>query len=228
VTPELVGVGAGCHGFDPERLTRFRQAVADPASGAELAQLGARLETAGYQLGSGALKRPPPGFSGGGQAGRRRSPARCPLQLGQEHTDRWTVVGALRPRPSDHSGGVHHEVTAQLQRVAAWPVQPLPAREQARIPRPHPRVEPHGVDPSPPQPPGAVGDPLGVDQHRPGQLEGVEQPVADPPRRVVDHEHRRPADPGEPIAVLEHLHEVRAADQSPRVAQERDQHRLAA
>jgi uncharacterized protein (TIGR02453 family) len=70
LTPELVGIGAGSHGFDPERLARFRQAVADPASGAELAQIADLLEPAGYELGGAALKRPPPGFPGGGQAGR--------------------------------------------------------------------------------------------------------------------------------------------------------------
>jgi uncharacterized protein (TIGR02453 family) len=70
LTPELLGIGAGCHGFDRGRLTRFRRAVADPASGAELARLAERLETAGYQLGGAALKRPPAGVPGGGPAGR--------------------------------------------------------------------------------------------------------------------------------------------------------------
>jgi uncharacterized protein (TIGR02453 family) len=69
LTPELVGVGAGCHGFDPERLARFRRAVADPASGAALAGIAERLEAGGYQLGGAVLKRPP-GVPGGGPAGR--------------------------------------------------------------------------------------------------------------------------------------------------------------
>jgi uncharacterized protein (TIGR02453 family) len=70
LTPELLGVGAGCHGLDPERLTRFRQAVADPSTGAELAGIAQRLEAAGYQLSGATLKRPPAGFPGGGPAGR--------------------------------------------------------------------------------------------------------------------------------------------------------------
>ena len=70
LTPELLGVGAGCHGLDPERLTRFRQAVADPSSGADLAGIAERLEAAGYHLGGAALKRPPPGFADGGPARR--------------------------------------------------------------------------------------------------------------------------------------------------------------
>jgi uncharacterized protein (TIGR02453 family) len=70
LTPELLGVGAGCHGFDPERLPRFRQAVADPATGADLASIAERLEAAGYQLAGATLKRPPAGFADGGPAGR--------------------------------------------------------------------------------------------------------------------------------------------------------------
>jgi uncharacterized protein (TIGR02453 family) len=68
--PELVGVGAGCHAVDPARLTRFRQAVADPASGAELAGIARRLEATGYELGGATLKRPPAGFPADGPAGR--------------------------------------------------------------------------------------------------------------------------------------------------------------
>ncbi|HZC99928.1 MAG TPA: DUF2461 domain-containing protein [Actinomycetes bacterium] len=70
LTPEFVAIGAGCHGIDPERLARFRQAVVDRSSGAELAGIAARLEAAGYQLGGAVLKRPPAGFASGGPAGR--------------------------------------------------------------------------------------------------------------------------------------------------------------
>jgi uncharacterized protein (TIGR02453 family) len=70
LTPERLGVGAGCHGLDPERLARFRQAVADPSTGAELAGIAQRLEAAGYQLGGAMLKRPPAGFAADGPGGR--------------------------------------------------------------------------------------------------------------------------------------------------------------
>lgn len=43
----------------------------------------------------------------------------------------------------------------------------------------------------------------------------------------MDDEHRGAAGAGDPVAVVEHLHEVRAADQSASVAQERHQHRPA-
>jgi len=70
LTLESLGVGAGCHGLDPQRLTRFRQAVADPSSGADLAGIAQHLEAAGYELDGAALKRPPAGFATGGPAGR--------------------------------------------------------------------------------------------------------------------------------------------------------------
>jgi uncharacterized protein (TIGR02453 family) len=70
LTPEVMAIGAGCHGVDPERLVLFRRAVVDPSSGAELAAIAARLEAAGYQLGGANLKRPAAGVSGGGPAGR--------------------------------------------------------------------------------------------------------------------------------------------------------------
>jgi uncharacterized protein (TIGR02453 family) len=70
LTPERLGAGAGCHGLDPERLARFRQAVADPATGAELAGIAQRLEAAGYQLSGAALKRPPAGVAADGPARR--------------------------------------------------------------------------------------------------------------------------------------------------------------
>jgi uncharacterized protein (TIGR02453 family) len=70
LTPEFLGVGAGCHGLDPERLARFRRAVTDPSTGAELAGIAERLEAAGYELGGAMLKRPPAGLAVGGPAGR--------------------------------------------------------------------------------------------------------------------------------------------------------------
>jgi uncharacterized protein (TIGR02453 family) len=70
LTPEALGVAAGCHGLDPEQLARFRQAVADPTSGADLAGIVQRLEAASYQLGGATLKRSPKGFADGGPAGR--------------------------------------------------------------------------------------------------------------------------------------------------------------
>jgi hypothetical protein len=154
-----------------------------------------------------------------------RSAVRRPFQLGQEHADRGAVVGALRPRPGNYPVRTDHEVTAQLQAVAAEPLQPLPTEQQAGIAPPHSRVQPDGSERRPRQSPGAIGDPVQVDEHRPGKVEAAEQPGAHPLRGVVDHEHHRTAGPFDTVAVVEHLHEVRAADQSASVAQKRHQHR---
>lgn len=70
LSPEFLGVGAGCHSLDPERLTRFRRAVAHPASGEELARIAKLVEGGGYELGGAALRRPPAGFPADGPAGR--------------------------------------------------------------------------------------------------------------------------------------------------------------
>jgi uncharacterized protein (TIGR02453 family) len=70
LSPEFLGVGAGCHSLDPERLTRFRRAVAHPASGEELARIAKLVEGGGYELGGAALRRPPAGLPADGPAGR--------------------------------------------------------------------------------------------------------------------------------------------------------------
>jgi uncharacterized protein (TIGR02453 family) len=70
LAPESMGIGAGSHGFDPERLTRFRRAVADRSGGAALAGIAGTLEAAGYELGGATLRRPPAGFAADGPGGR--------------------------------------------------------------------------------------------------------------------------------------------------------------
>jgi uncharacterized protein (TIGR02453 family) len=68
VTPDLVGIGAGAHHFDRDALDRFRTAVADPASGARLAEIAAGIERDGLQIGNERYKRPPRGFDADGPA----------------------------------------------------------------------------------------------------------------------------------------------------------------
>jgi uncharacterized protein (TIGR02453 family) len=56
-------VGVGMYGFDERMLTRYRDAVVDDRSGAELEKIIAKLERGGYELyEGGALKRVPKGF----------------------------------------------------------------------------------------------------------------------------------------------------------------------
>jgi uncharacterized protein (TIGR02453 family) len=62
IAPAGVTVGAGAHGFDPTRLTRYRAAVADREVGAELAATVGRLERQGHAVGGETYARTPRGF----------------------------------------------------------------------------------------------------------------------------------------------------------------------
>jgi uncharacterized protein (TIGR02453 family) len=70
VWPDGVVVGAGAHGFDKQRLAIFRDAVVDPATGAELARIVSDLEVAGHEIGGETYKRVPRGYSAHGVAER--------------------------------------------------------------------------------------------------------------------------------------------------------------
>jgi uncharacterized protein (TIGR02453 family) len=59
VSPHLVGVGAGCHGFGKERIARYRQAVLDPVNGPTLAGLVASLP---YDVGGERYAKVPRGL----------------------------------------------------------------------------------------------------------------------------------------------------------------------
>ncbi len=70
LTPEFLGIGAGCHGFDKERLETFRRAVADARSGALLAREASKIESEGYTIQASTYKRYPEGFAASGVASR--------------------------------------------------------------------------------------------------------------------------------------------------------------
>ena len=70
IAPELVGAGAGSHGFDKRELAAYRSAVADTDSGAELARIVAGIEAAGYDLGGKTYSRVPRGYPAEGPAAR--------------------------------------------------------------------------------------------------------------------------------------------------------------
>jgi uncharacterized protein (TIGR02453 family) len=55
-------LGVGMHRFERELLERYREAVADPERGGELARVEAQLREAGLQLGGRHYKRVPAGF----------------------------------------------------------------------------------------------------------------------------------------------------------------------
>lgn len=62
VTPTEIGVGAGAHGFDKNRLTAFRAAVVDPKAGKSLASAVEAVEKAGWHVKGESYKRIPRGF----------------------------------------------------------------------------------------------------------------------------------------------------------------------
>ena len=62
MTPRSVVLGAGFHHFDPERLARFRAAVADEQSGQALDRRLAAVRAAGAEIGGETYKRVPAGF----------------------------------------------------------------------------------------------------------------------------------------------------------------------
>lgn len=70
VWPDGVVVGAGSHGFDKHQLATYRDAVADPATGAELASIVGELEAAGQEIGGETYKRVPRGYAADGIADR--------------------------------------------------------------------------------------------------------------------------------------------------------------
>jgi uncharacterized protein (TIGR02453 family) len=70
VSPDGVVVGAGAHGFDKHRLAGYRDAVADAATGPELATIVSDLEAAGHEIGGETYKRMPQGYVADGITGR--------------------------------------------------------------------------------------------------------------------------------------------------------------
>jgi uncharacterized protein (TIGR02453 family) len=63
IAPDAVTVGAGAHGFDRDRLARFRTAVTVPDTGGQLTSIVAALDRAGHDVGGAAYARTPRGFT---------------------------------------------------------------------------------------------------------------------------------------------------------------------
>ena len=72
ISPDVVGVGAGSHGFDKAALGRFRAAVGDDGARAELVDAVESIEKAGYPIDGQTYKRVPAGCpaDADGQAAR--------------------------------------------------------------------------------------------------------------------------------------------------------------
>ncbi len=105
LTPDDVSIGAGAHDLQKERLTRYRDAVSDPAAGAELAGIVASLEEAGTGVAGRSMRRPPPGWSASPQAAplllhralftATTLPASAAADLGAELKRWWGLMAPL-------------------------------------------------------------------------------------------------------------------------------------
>ena len=62
LSPEGMYLGGGYYRMAKDQIARYRAAVADDTTGAELASLVAAADTAGFEVGGEQLKRVPPGF----------------------------------------------------------------------------------------------------------------------------------------------------------------------
>ncbi len=71
IAPKALGIGAGAHGFDKERLTAFRDAVVDPAAGRALATAAGKVEKGGHGVHGEQYKRIPRGYEPGNETQQR-------------------------------------------------------------------------------------------------------------------------------------------------------------
>lgn len=62
VTPEFIGIGAGCHSFDRERRETFRRALTLQNAASEFVETARTVERAGYDLLGEQYRRDPPGY----------------------------------------------------------------------------------------------------------------------------------------------------------------------
>ena len=62
ISPDGVGIGAGAHGFDRDRLAAYRAAVVDTKAGPALSRAVTRVTKAGYEVKGETYKTTPRGF----------------------------------------------------------------------------------------------------------------------------------------------------------------------
>jgi uncharacterized protein (TIGR02453 family) len=70
LTPETFAVGVGAHGFDPQLLKRYREAVVDERTGPALVSAVKAVEDAGLEVLGERYSRPPAGFKADGETAR--------------------------------------------------------------------------------------------------------------------------------------------------------------
>ncbi len=71
ITPGAMGIGVGAHGFDKDRLARYRAALLDAGKAAALEQAVSAVEANGYQVHGEHYKRVPRGLEVSGEFAER-------------------------------------------------------------------------------------------------------------------------------------------------------------
>jgi uncharacterized protein (TIGR02453 family) len=117
VWPNGIVVGAGAHDFDKYQLATYRDAVADPTAGVELATIVSDVEAAGYEIGGETYKRVPRGYAAAGIAERllRHSALYVHAELPAKTASSASCIDTLLGRWRAFVG-VHRWLVANVQR----------------------------------------------------------------------------------------------------------------
>ena len=161
-------------------------------------------------------------------ADRLAFPTGRSTELGEKHGYGGSIVALLGSGVHDSSRTVDDEVAAQLEGVGARSQQPLASDHQSGVTDPHFRVEPYPSRTRATHPPAFICLAARIDEDGERDVEAPEEALADALGIVVDDEHDSAPGRLDLVLLPEHLHEVRATDQSAGVAQEADEHRAAA
>ena len=145
-----------------------------------------------------------------------------PFQHLDQLPDRWAIILLLRAGVDHRALRVHDEVAPHLVGIRSGLTEPLSLQHHLAVLPPDLRVEPDPPPRESMEPPGTVGDPFLVGDEGEGQVEAVDEVVAQSLGLIEGYEDHIGLEIAEPIPSCVHLHEMRATDQSAGVAQEGD------
>jgi uncharacterized protein (TIGR02453 family) len=138
VSPDVVVVGAGSHGFDKPALGRFRAAVCDDNARAELAEAVEAIEKTGYPVDGQTHKRVPAGYPVGTEGPAARFLRHSALFVHHdEAADLALDAGHLLPTLGRHWNALaplHRWLVTHVQQP--WPTPATPGGRAVEIPKP--------------------------------------------------------------------------------------------
>ena len=119
LTPEILAVGVGAHGFDPQLLKGYREAIVDERTGPALAAAVKAVEDAGFEVLGERYSRVPAGFSADGDAARLL-----------RHGALWTVEEAPAAAVAESPAIVEHAMAhwRAAMPIHRWLVDTLQSR----------------------------------------------------------------------------------------------------